>query len=275
MPILTQYWFRNQFFGGPFHGWNEPLAQRGFAPRPSISIAGIPPVSGTEASSAATLVWERADDEVVLDIPGSINGSPAALLAIDNLLGSSASRTSPVFTAGIPWGPRVPYYNENPGKHAPWAMIIRVYFSFHISTPSYCWDLDGTISYYLQFYLDRSGALHGYVDARGEEYRWKPADACRSRVQEQVAAGVDAGVQTVEGLIDLAIATNASGRFSQLYLLPGTGTRALGGFDENADTGVALALRPRPALASWPVDKPPEGRPPESWPFEKPSEGTE
>lgn len=243
MPILSQYWFQNQFFGGPFHVWNEPVPARR-----SISITGVPPMSGPQASSAATLVWQRADDEVVLDLPASINGNAGALLAIDGLLGENTTRTSPVYGAGIPWGPRVPYYGNDPNRHAPWDMIVRVYFDFHITTPGYCWDLDGNISYYLLLYLDRTGLLHGYVDAWGWEHGWKAADACRGEVHRRLNEGVDKGVPTVQALLDAAIAMNASGRFAQLYLLPGSGTRAPGASSENADTGIALALRPRLSL---------------------------
>jgi hypothetical protein len=239
MPTLTQYWFGSEFFGGPFDGWNEPvLAGR------STSISGIPPFSGTNASSAATLVRERPDDEQVLDIGASINGNQFALMSIDGLLGQESARTSPVLAAGIPWGPRLPYFDQDPGRHNSWDMIVRIYFDIHISTPRYCWDLDGTISYYLMFFLDPQGKLKAFVDASGWHIGWKAADVCRDTVRQRLSDGVGGGVPMVQALIDAAIAQFAPGRMTEIYLLPGSGTLAAGPFQEDADTDVALIVRP-------------------------------
>src|SRR6266851_51827 len=154
MPTLSQYWFRDRFFGGPFDGWNQPYA--GWA---WISNTG---------GSAATLVWNRQDDEQALDLDPQLN-SPSVLAAVVALLGGSATRTSGFMAAGVFW-PDVPYYNQNPGRHNDWDMLVRVYFNFHISTPWYCSDADGNISYYLVFYLDGSGHLQGYVDGWSYNY---------------------------------------------------------------------------------------------------------
>jgi hypothetical protein len=246
MPVLSQYWFGSEFFGGKFNGWNEPT-QSGR----STAISGFPPFSGPDSSSAATLVRERPDDEIVLDIGATINGNQAALNTIDGLLTSEAKRTSPVFAAGVPWGPRIPYYNTNPTRHELWEMIVRIYFNVHISTPWYCWDLDGTISYYLMFFLDTHGMLKAVVDADGWSLGWKAADVCRDTVRDKLSTGVDGGVPTVQGLLDFAIAQNASGRMTEIYLLPGSGTKKVGAFQEDADTDVALVVRPfhiNPAL---------------------------
>src|SRR5262245_39646080 len=207
MPTLSQYWFRSEFFGGPVDGWNEPV----HAGR-STAISGVPPFSGANASSAATLVRERPDDELVLDIGANINGNVIALMSVDALLGQESKRTSPVFAAGIPWGGRLPYFDQDPSRHNSWDIIVRIYFDIHISTPGYCWDLDGTISYYLMFFLDPQGKLKAFVDAWGWRIGWKAADVCRDTVRKRLSTGVDNGVATVQALIDAAIAQHAAGR---------------------------------------------------------------
>ena len=49
MPVLSQYWFHNGFFSGPFDVFNEPYPDGGWA---WISNG---------SSSAATLAWNRPD----------------------------------------------------------------------------------------------------------------------------------------------------------------------------------------------------------------------
>src|SRR5512135_2338983 len=145
MPTLSQYWFQNGFFVGPFDVWNQPYPDGGWA---WISNTG---------SSAATLLWNRPDNEQVIDLAAQLN-TPLVLSQIDGLLAGSANRTSGVMAAGVFW-PNVPYHSQDPGRHNDWDMLIRIYFDFHIGTPWYCSDANGNISYYLYLYLDGSGHL--------------------------------------------------------------------------------------------------------------------
>src|SRR5215813_1673778 len=61
MPVLSQYWFHNGFFQGPFDVFNEPYPDGGWA-----WISNGSP-------SAATLVWNRPDGEHTVDLAGQLN----------------------------------------------------------------------------------------------------------------------------------------------------------------------------------------------------------
>src|SRR5262249_28676651 len=135
MPVLSQYWLHNGFFQGPFDVFNEPYPDGGWA-----WISNGSP-------SAATLVWNRPDGEHTVDLAGQLNTGDV-LAIVDGALGSQASRTSGIMAQGVFW-PNVPYYGSHPGQQAASTLRARVNFNFHVSTPWYCSDADGNISYYL------------------------------------------------------------------------------------------------------------------------------
>jgi len=227
MPTLSQYWFRDRFFGGPFDGWNQPYF--GWA---WISNGG---------GSAATLAWNRQDNERVLDLGPQLN-TPAVLNQVDGVLGGSANRTSPVYAAGVFWRD-VPYYRSDPGRHNDWDMLVRVYFDFHVSTPWYCSDANGNISYYVVLYLDGGHHLQGYVDGWSYDYDGG-GPFCTGGINSQLNTGVPAGMTTLQNLLESYLGFLKGSTFSLLYFLPGSGTKAGGGFSENADQDVAVALLP-------------------------------
>jgi hypothetical protein len=123
-------------------------------------------------------------------------------------------------------------------------MLVRIYFDFHISTPWYCSDADGDISYYLVFYLDGGGNLNAYVD--GWSYHYDGGGPfCTGDIDDALNNAVPGGMPTVQNLLNEAIALLANSQYSTLYYLPGSGSQAQGDFNEDADTDVALALLPR------------------------------
>ncbi len=230
MSVLTDYWFQNSFWYGPFEQYNVSFGDGGWA---WISNGG---------SSAATLTWVREDDEEVIDF-ADVAGNPAVTGAIDGLLnGTGADRTSGVEAQGMFWRD-VPYASGDAGRHQPSDMLVRLYFDVHIHTPWYCTDADATLSYYLLFWLDGSGTLHGSADYATWSFSggWP---VCESGVNDALRIAMTGGFGTVQNLLDEAILLLARGRFSKLYYLPGNGTRADGGSDQNGDTDVALALLP-------------------------------
>jgi hypothetical protein len=229
MPTLSQYWFHDRFFGGPFDVWNQPYPEGGWA---WISNTG---------SSAATLVWNRPDSEQSLSTASQLN-MPDVLNQVDNLLGGSANRTSGIMTAGVFW-PQVPYHDKDPGRHNDWDMLIRVYFNFHIGTPWYCSDANGDISYYLVIYLDGGGHLRGYVD--GWSYHYDGGGPfCTGGINDALNAAVPGGVGAVQSVLDNRLALLSGFTFGSLYFLPGSGTKNPGDTSENADQDVAIAVVP-------------------------------
>jgi hypothetical protein len=229
MATLSQYWFQNGFFGGPFDVFNQPYPDGGWA---WISNGG---------SSAATLVWNRPDSEQTIDVAPQLN-TPSILAQLDGLLSGGASRTSGIMAQGVFW-PNVPYYGNNPGAHNNSDMLIRIYFNFHISTPWYCSDADGNISYYIFLYLDGSGHLQGYVD--GWSYNYSGGGPfCTGSINDALNNAVPNGMGTVQTILNNALALLSGSTFSMLYYLPGSGTKTPGNTSENADLDVAIAVLP-------------------------------
>lgn len=230
MPVLSQYWFSEGLYEGPFDVFNEPYPDGGWA-----WITGGP--------ASATLAWNRPDGEEVIDLGAQLNTSQV-LGVIDGVLAgqSSFSRTSGVLAQGVYW-PSVPYYASDPGRHPASAMLARVYFDFHISTPWYCSDADGNIDYYLAFYLDSGGHVHGYVD--GWSYSYSGGHPfCTGSINDALDAAVPAGISQIQKVLTSKLALLEKLTFSSLYFLPGSGTSAGGDHGENASTDLAIAVVP-------------------------------
>jgi hypothetical protein len=120
---------------------------------------------------------------------------------------------------------------------------VRIYFDFHISTPWYCTDADGDISYYVLFILDGAGALHASVD--GWSYHYDGGGPfCTGTINDRLNARVPAGMGTLQGLLDAALALYARQRFDLVYLVPGAADRS-GVGNVNVDEHVSLTLLPR------------------------------
>lgn len=230
MPTLSQYWFEKEFFAGPFGVFNEPYPLGGWA---WISNGG---------SSQSTLCWNREDSEQVVDF-GQVVSNSIVVDAVDGMLTGDIERTSALMANGVFW-PDVPYYSKNPGAHSNSDMLVRVYFNFQINTPWYCSNADGWIGYYLFFYLDGSGALHGNVDGWAYDYSGG-GPFCTGSIDDGLNNALPPGMSTLQKLLNEAIALDASANYSTLYFLPGNGTRSQGGSSQDADTDVALALVPR------------------------------
>jgi hypothetical protein len=230
MSTLSQYWFQNGFFSGPFTVFNQPFPDGGWAW-----------ISGSGGTIAATLARVRPDDERIIDVGGDIN-NPLVLNQVDGLLGGGASRTSGLFAAGVFW-PSVPYYSKDPGRHNDSDMLIRVYFNIHIHTPWYCSDANGDIAYYLFLYLDGSGHLQGYVDGWSWDYNGG-GPFCTGSINDKLNSSVPGGVPTVQSVLNIMLGSLSESRFSTFYYLPGNGTKSPGSAAQNADQDVAIALLP-------------------------------
>jgi len=229
MPVLSQYWFQQGFFQGPFDVFNEPYPDGGWA---WIS-------SGSQ--SAATLAWNRADGEEVIDLGAQLN-TAQVLSLIDGMLSGQASRTSGVMVQGVYW-PSVPYYGSDPGRHPDSLMLARVYFDFHISTPWYCSDADGDIDYYLVLYLDGQGHLQGYVDGWSYSYNGG-GPFCTGAINDLLNKAVPGAIPQIQQLLTAELGLLKELTFSTMYYLPGSGTDKPGDHAENADTDLAVAVLP-------------------------------
>jgi hypothetical protein len=231
MPWLSQYWFAETDFRGEteFLSLSHGAGIWAWINWPNIG------------STRSTLLWEREDREITLDLLSEAN-NPIVIAAVDGMLGGPISRRGAIKAGWIPWR-YAPYRAQDPARHADLDLLVRLFFDFHISTPWYCSDADGDISYYIVFYLDGAGALHGYVD--GWSYHYDGGGPfCTGTINSDLNSQVPAGMPTLQGLLDAALATYARQRFDLLYLLPGAADRS-GVGNVNVDEHVSLALLPR------------------------------
>lgn len=231
MPTLSNYWFSET----DFRGNTEFLSIQHCAGCWAwINWSNI-------GSRKSTLVWEREDRERVVDLPPILNTSDV-LSAVDGVLTSPASRTSGIKAGWIPWK-YVPYYSSAPGRHGDLDLLVRVLFNFHVSTPWYCTDADGDVSYYIVPYLDGNGHLGAYVD--GWSYHYSGGGPfCTGPINDKLNSGVPAGMGTLQSLLDARLALFSRTTFDLIYLLPGSGDTS-GSGNVNVDEHVSLALLPR------------------------------
>jgi len=231
VPWLSHYWFSET----DFRGDTEFLAlHHGAGVWAWINWSNI-------GSKHSTLVWEREERELTLDLRAQAN-NPVVVAAVDGLLGGSTTRQGDVKAGWIPWL-YVPYRSQDPTRHGDLDLLVRLRVDIHISTPWYCSDADGDISYYLVFYLDGGGALHAYVD--GWSYHYDGGGPfCTGTINDRLNTAVPGGISTLQGLLDAALASYARQRFDLVYLLPGAADRS-GVGSVNVDEHVSLALLPR------------------------------
>lgn len=191
----------------------------------------------------SALAWERPSREDVLDLSAAAN-NPIALAQIDALLTSPASRRGPVRTSYVTWGnmPSV-VTSSNPGLHKPSDLLVTLNIDFHVSTPWYCSDADGTMTYYIFFFLDRGGTLRSQI--QGWYYSYSGGGPfCTGSISSALSSAVPSGIAPLQGLLNTSLPLFAAGRtFNMLYLLPGHGVRS-GFSSDNADNNVALAVIP-------------------------------
>jgi hypothetical protein len=236
MPTLSLYTFERNGPSDAGRFWENHIGH-GAGSWAWATISNLP---GPHSS----LVWERPDSEDLLDLSNVAN-NPLVLNVIDGLLSGGASRRGPVRTSYVTWanvhpGVRAP----DPNRHQPWELLGTLNIDFHISTPWYCSDADGTIAYYVFFFLDGVGQFRASVD--GWSFRYDGGGPfCTGEISSQLRTAVSGGVGTVQGQVDLGLSLFARARhFSMIYFLPGHGLRS-GFAEDNADSNVSLAVLPR------------------------------
>jgi hypothetical protein len=230
MPVLTNYWFEDTDFRGQTQFLNIQHGAGGWA---WINWANI-------GSKDSTLVWEREDREEVLDLVSLLN-LPDVLQELDALVGGG--RTSPLRAGWIPWK-YVPYRSSDPGRHHDLDLLVRLSFDFHIGTPWYCSDANGTIHFYGVPYLDGIGRARGYID--GWSYHYDGGGPfCTGDISDGLDSSVPAGARQLQEAINMRLDWIADRRFDLLYLLPGDGSRS-GGGSVNVNDSISIAALPRP-----------------------------
>ena len=231
MPVLSDYWFEETDFRGNTTFLHQPHPAGGWA---WINWSNI-------GNTHSTLTWEREDREIVIDLPPILN-TPDVLNTLDTALGDSAKRTSDLLAGWIPWR-YVPGHEKDPARHPDLALLVRLAFNIHISTPWYCSDADGEIDYYLVVYLDAAGHLGAYVDWWSASFTGG-LPFCQGGISDQLSKSVPGGIAMLQALLDARLAIFGDRTFDLVYLLPGSGESS-GGGAVNVDDHVSLALLPR------------------------------
>jgi len=236
MPTLSLYTFerKNPSSAGRF--WQNHISH-GAGGWAWTTINNLPNVH-------AALAWERQDKEDVLDLSAAVN-NPLVLNVIDGFLTSGASRKGAVRTSYVTWANVHPGVRaSNPKRHQPWELLGTLNIDFHISTPWYCSDADGTITFYVFFFIDAGGNLRGNVE--GWSYHYNGGGPfCTGEISSKLNSAIPGAMGTVQSQMNLGLSLFAKGRrFSMLYFLPGHGDRS-GFSQDNADNNVALAVLPR------------------------------
>jgi hypothetical protein len=226
MPTLSNYWFKDTDFRG-----DTTYASGGHPPGGWICINW-----SNIGQKRSTLTWEREDREVTYDLVALMN-IPAILNLIDENLGE-ADRTSAL---RVGWIPRkyLPYSSSG----GQLDLFLRLAFDFHISTPWYCSDADGDISYYIVCYLDGSGRVGAYVDGWSFSYDGG-GPFCTGEISSRLRSSVPGAIGTLQAQLNTFLGLLGRRQFDMLYYLPGSAERS-GSGNTNVNDRVSLALLPR------------------------------
>jgi hypothetical protein len=223
MPVTSTYTFLQGFFNGLFVDNTAPSSNDQF----SESFNGI------------VFKVNRPSGEILVDLGPKINTDANIGLVAKKLISAGASLTSQIGVQGVPWG-AVPYFFQHPLAHQLGDMLIRIHFDFHIDTPWYCSDVDGTISIFLFAFLDKAGHLQCVLDGT-----WFQFDGggpfCAGAVSKGLSAAMPGVKSSVQGLLPDITKAAAGVKFSRLYFLPGNGSKAAA-VVENATNDLSIGL---------------------------------
>jgi hypothetical protein len=198
-------------------------------------------VSLPTAEPQSLLVRVRADAEEVLDLFELFN-VPAARARVHALFAPPVHVLGPLRLSYVPWEDAL-IQPLAPARHAPAELLGTLNVEFHAALPASL-DVDGTVIFYLAFWIARAGTLHGDVAGAAFHFRGGlPAGAQSLSVLLQRA--MRRGIGEVQALLASGLRGFTRGRrFGGLDLLPGRGGRRGRRRWGNADRQVVLAAVP-------------------------------
>ncbi|HEX8110667.1 MAG TPA: hypothetical protein VF516_23205, partial [Kofleriaceae bacterium] len=225
MSVTSTYTFLQGFFNGMFIDVN------------TVSSADQP---FSESFNGPILTIHRPSNEIAVDLRTLINTNANIGLITKKLMSAGASLTSEIGVQGVLW-PSVPYFIQNIAAHKFTDMLIRIHFDFHIETPWYCSDADGTISIYLFAFLNSSRNLVVALDGTWWHYDGG-GPFCTGAISSGLNAAMPGVRKTVSDLLPGLLKQTAGIKFSHLYFLPGDGRKAAGAAIENATSDLTIGL---------------------------------
>lgn len=183
----------------------------------------------------------RSDGEEILDLFDLFN-APAARDRVRGLLEPPLHALGPLRVSYVPWKDAL-VRPLAPDRHPPAELLATLNVEFHAALPASL-DVDGTIIFYLAFWIARAGTLHADVVGAAFHFRGGlPAGAQSLSVLLQHA--MRRGIGEVQALLAAGLRGFTRGRrFGGLDLLPGRGGRRGRRRWGNADRQVVLAAVP-------------------------------
>ncbi len=247
MPLLSLYSFAGDFQGATSYT-NQPAS-------------GDFEYQLTTIGATRLLIAQRPDDEIPFAL-SEVFDSAQAQATVDAQLGSQANRTSDIHAGWVAYRD-AEYYSKDPNRHDPLHLLATLEFTFHSGTPDFCVDIDGSITYYIDFSLDGNGALQAFVDGWSYEFGGGTGiaggDCGRNQANGQLQTAIPGGIPQLQASLDQWTAAagilaapirNGRAAFRGLYLLPADADRSPSGTTDTGDN-VALVLLPVLTLDSF------------------------
>jgi hypothetical protein len=187
------------------------------------------------------LVRVRADSEEILDLFELFN-APAARARVHALLGPPLHVVGPLRISYVPWEDAL-VRPLAPDRHPAAELLATLNVEFHAALPASV-DVDGTLVYYMGFWITRTGSLDGAVEGAAFHLRGGlPAGA--HALAAELEKAMRRGVGEAHSLLAAGLGALTRGRrFRSLDLLPGRGGRRGRRRWGNADRQVVLAVVP-------------------------------
>ena len=183
----------------------------------------------------------RPDTEEVLDLFELFN-APGARARILALLAPPLHVVGPLRLSYAPWEDAL-VQPLAPDRHHPSELLATLNVEFHAALPASV-DVDGTLIYYLGFWIARAGTLHGAFEGAAFHFRGGLPSGAQALVAP-LRQAMRRGVAEAQSLLGVALSRFTRGRrFHSLDLLPGQGGRRGRRRWGNADRQVVLAAVP-------------------------------
>ena len=230
MPILSLYEFEREATdrAGPFRETH-------------LSFEGPAVLELGTAEPQSLLVRVREKVEEVLDLFDLFNTSEARA-ELEALVAPRLHVLGPVRVSYVSWE-RARLRPLAPGRRADGELLATLNAEFHAALPA-ALDVDGTLTFYLGFWIEKGGALCGGVDGATFHFRGGLAAGGPS-IARVLQRAMRAGLGPVQRRLERALDAFARGRSCRrVDLLPGRGGRSGRRRWGNADRQVVLAAVP-------------------------------
>jgi hypothetical protein len=208
--LKSTYIFIGSIFEAPFTATNIPT------PHPTNPNIGWVSFGQVEA------ILHRSDKEFTLDIVPLLKTQ-----FLPKIVKALAAHQELTLTGGpfaqIALWPQVPYFLSRLPDHPLNTTLLRIYINVHVHTPWPASDADASISFYI-FVRLQNGKLKASVDGA-----WVIVNGgwpVGGQIADQLGSFAKTEIPTVQSGLDTALALAGGTTFSDVYLIPGDGSKA-------------------------------------------------